>query len=244
MELALPKGDDLNPQLTKVTKRLKNTNGTQIGTANDNPILNSRMYEVEYQDGTKALLVVNYITKNMFAQVDQEGNHHVLLDKIIDYRVNGREVKQQDSFIITRSGTKRRHETTIGWQLLVQWKDGSTNWVALKDLKESYPVQVAEYSVATKICMEPAFAWWVPHTLKKCNCIISKVKLKYWLRIHKFGIRIPKSVEEAKQLDQENGDIQWWDAICKEMQNVSQCLRCGKRTSMKYPLDIKRSDVI
>ena len=62
--------------------------------------------------------------------------------------------------------------------------------------------------------MELAFAWWVPHTLKKCNRIISKV------RLHKFRIRIPKSVEEAKQLDQENGDTQWRDAICKEMQNV------------------------
>ena len=127
--------------------------------ANDNPILDSRMYEVKYQDGTKASLVANYIAKNMFAQVDQEGNCHVLLDKIIDYRVNGREVKQQDAFIIMRSGTKRRRETTIGWQLLVQWKDGSTNWVALKDLKESYPVEVAEYSVAAKISMEPAFPW-------------------------------------------------------------------------------------
>ena len=95
------------------------------------------MYEVEYQDGTKALVAANYIAENMFAQVDQEGNHDILLDEIIDYRVNGQEVKQQYAFITTRSGTKRRHETTIGWQLLVQWKDSSTNWVALKDLKES-----------------------------------------------------------------------------------------------------------
>ena len=124
-------------------------------------------------------MVANYIAENMFAQVDQEGNCHDLLDKIIDYRVTGQEVKQQDAFIIMRSGTKRRHETTIGWQLLVQWKDTRTNWVALKDLKMSYPVQVAKTSVATKISMELAFAWWVPHTLKKCNRIILKVKSKY-----------------------------------------------------------------
>ena len=46
--------------------------------------------------------------------------------------------------------------------------------------------------------MEPAFAWWVPHTLKKRNRIIVKVKSTYWMRTHKFGIRIPKTVEEAK----------------------------------------------
>ena len=68
--------------------------------------------------------------------------------------------------------------------------------------------------------MEPAFAWWVPFVLKKRNRILAKVKSKYWLRTHKFGIRIPKSVEEAKKIDEQNGDTLWWDAICKEMRNV------------------------
>ena len=178
------------------------------------------MYEVEYQDGTKASLVANYIAENLFTQVDQEGNRHILLDELIDYRVNGREVKHQDAFFTTGTGMRRRRETTIGWELLAQWKDGSTNWVSLKDLKEAYPVQTAEYAVAAKIAMEPAFAWWVPYTLKKRNRVISKVKSKYWLRTHKFGIRIPKSVEKAKCLDQENGDSQWWEAICNEMRNI------------------------
>ena len=56
--------------------------------------------------------------------------------------------------------------------------------------------------------------------LKKRNRIISKVKSKYWVRTHKYGIRIPKSVKEAQQLDRENGETRWWDAICKEMKNV------------------------
>ena len=98
--------------------------------------------------------------------------------------------------------------------------DGSTNWVSLKDIKESYPVEVAEFALATRISMEPAFAWWVLFVLKKRNRILAKVKSKYCLRTHKFGIRIPKSVEEAKKIDEQNGDTLWWDAICKEMRNV------------------------
>ena len=159
MELAVPRGDNPNPQYARVTKRLRDTDGVPIGTANENPILDSHMYEVEYQDGTKASLVANYIAENLFAQVDQEGNRHVLLDELIDYRVNSRKVKLQGAFITTGTGTRRRRETTIGWELLAQWKDGSMNWVSLKDLKESYPVQTAEYAVAAKIAMEPAFAW-------------------------------------------------------------------------------------
>ena len=198
MELAEPRGDNPNPQYAKVTKQLRDTDGIPIGTVNENPILDSRMYEVEYHDGTKASLAANYIAENLFAQVDQEGNRHVLLDELIDDRENGRKVKLQDVFIMTGTGTRRRCEITIGWDLLAQWKDRSMSWVSLNDLNESYPVQTAEYSVAAKIAMEPAFAWWVPYTLKKRNLIISKVKSKYWHRTHKYGIRIPKSVEEAK----------------------------------------------
>ena len=220
MELAVPRGDNPNPQYAKVMKRLRDTDGIPIGTANENPILDSCMYEVEYQDGCKASLAANYIAKNLLSQVVQEGNRHVLLDELIDYRLNSCKVKLQDGFITTGTGTRRRRETTIWWELLAQWNDRSTNWVSLKDLKEAYPVQTAEYAVVAKIAMEPAFAWWVPYTLKKRNRIISKVKSKYWLRTHKFGIWIPKSVEEAKRLDQDNGDSQWLEAICNEMTNV------------------------
>ena len=77
MELAVPRGDNPNPQYARVTKRLRDADGVPIGTANENPILDSRMYEVEYQDGTKVSLAANYIAENLFAQVDQEGNRHV-----------------------------------------------------------------------------------------------------------------------------------------------------------------------
>ena len=55
--------------------------------------------------------------------------------------------------------------------------------------------------------------------LKKRESIIAKVKSKYWLRTHKFCIRVPKTVEKAKRLDQQNSNHLWWEAICKEMKN-------------------------
>ena len=56
--------------------------------------------------------------------------------------------------------------------------------------------------------------------LKKPNRIISKVKSKYWSRTHKYGIKIPKTIDEAKQIDTENGDTLWMDAVRMEMKNV------------------------
>ena len=41
MELALPQGDSLEPRLAKVTKRLKDANGTPIGMADQNPLLDT-----------------------------------------------------------------------------------------------------------------------------------------------------------------------------------------------------------
>ena len=47
MELAVPRKDNPNPQYARVTKRLRDADGVPIGMANENPILDSRMYEVE-----------------------------------------------------------------------------------------------------------------------------------------------------------------------------------------------------
>ena len=52
--------------------------------------------------------------------------------------------------------------TTKDWNLLIEWNDGMADWLPLKNLKESYQVQVAEYAVANKIAEQPIFAWWVP----------------------------------------------------------------------------------
>ena len=70
MELAMPRDSD-GPEFARVTKRLRDTDGIPIGTSNDNPILDSRLYEVGYTDGHKASLAANIIAINMFAQVDQ-----------------------------------------------------------------------------------------------------------------------------------------------------------------------------
>ena len=117
----------------------------------------------------------------------------------------------------------------------MQWKDSSTTWVSLKDMKEAYPIQTAKYAVQARIAEEPAFAWWVSYTLKKRNRVIAKVKSKYWIRTHKFGIKIPKTVEEARRFDAENGNTFWWDAILKEMKNVRPAFEVWEKSAGDIP---------
>ena len=51
--------------------------------------------------------------------------------------------------------------------------------LALKDLKDSYPVDPADYAVRNQLHEYPAFAWWVLYVQKKRTAIVKKVKYKY-----------------------------------------------------------------
>jgi Reverse transcriptase (RNA-dependent DNA polymerase) len=99
--------------------------------------------------------------------------------------------------------------------------DGSSNWVPLKDLKESNPIELAEYAVANKLVSEPAFAWWVPVILLQRDRNIMKIKSRYHVCTHKFGIEIPKMVSRALEIDAETGTDFWRKAIEKESKNVA-----------------------
>ena len=168
---------------------------------------------IQYHDGHKASLTANTIAKNLFSQVDEEGNRHVLLDCIIDHCTNGTELPIDETYFTSKNGGSCKRQTTKGWEVLLQWKDGSTTWEPLKYMKESYLVQVSEYAIKIGISILPVFDWWIPFVIKKKNWIIAKIKSQHWIRIHKFVIQIPKSVEDSKQIGQANHNTNWWDVI-------------------------------
>ena len=99
----------------------------------------------------------------------------------------------------------------------MEWKYGSADWIALKDLKAPYPVQVAKYAVANNIEDKPALAWWSKDVLRKRSRIISKIKLRYWKTTHKFGNWLPKTAAGAFELDRLNRNDFWRKSIELEM---------------------------
>ena len=52
-------------------------------------MLDTIVYEVEYQDVHKVSLDVNTIAENIFSQVDEEGNIFLIFDQIVDHCVDG-----------------------------------------------------------------------------------------------------------------------------------------------------------
>ena len=115
-----------------------------------------------------------------------------------------------------RDGKEKKIRTTKGWKLLVKWKDGQSSWIPLKDVKESHPIEVSRFAVEKGIDDEPAFRWWVPHVIKKVKLIISAVSSRVAKKTHKFGVEVPRTVEEALKLDGQNGNLYWRNAISKE----------------------------
>ena len=204
----------------KVVKRARDNAGNPICKHHSNPLMDTRANDCELGDGTVYRYSANVIAENIFAQCDDEGRRQANLQEITDHRRDDTAVHIVNGYTTTKRGRRLPKTTTKGWQLLCQWRDGISYWVSLKHLKDSNPIQLAEYAVANCIQEEPAFKWWVAHTLRTCNRIIAKVKSRYWKTNHKYGIRIPHSVQEALLIDKETGTDFWWQAIQKEMKKV------------------------
>ena len=93
----------------------------------------------------------------MFTQVYSEGHHYQLLQEITDHRKDRSSIPISDGTICSRNGNMVLKKKTRGWDLLVDWKDGSYRWIPLKDLKASNPVELAKYAAKNRLDVDPAF---------------------------------------------------------------------------------------
>jgi hypothetical protein len=87
MKLGIPRGDDDELEFAKVTKRAKDDEGKPIGWVHDNPLLDSRQYEVQFHNGDTVVLTANIIAENILSQVDDKGRRQMMLDEIVDHRI-------------------------------------------------------------------------------------------------------------------------------------------------------------
>ena len=122
------------------------------------------MYEVELADGRIKEYGANIIAENMLTQVDSDGFSLALMEGIIDYKHDDSiAIPKVDKYITTGRGQRRLWKTMAGSKLLVKWKDQSKSWVKLSELKESHPVETAEFAKSRGIDDETVFAWWIPN---------------------------------------------------------------------------------
>ena len=109
-------------------------------------MLNTMIYDVDFPGGSIRKYRVNVISDNTYYQVYSEVFLHPTLSGILDSDKDTTTAKKGDQYIITKSIQRCMRKSTIGWNLFIAWKDGSEQHKLLSLMKESNPIEVAEFA--------------------------------------------------------------------------------------------------
>ncbi len=150
VELAIQRGADGDTVHAKVGKLVRDHDEMPIGTAHSNPLLDSHKYKVEYVDGHVEELTANVIAKKSLRKSTRKVRQ-MMVSAIVDHRVLHDAISKSQGTYVNLYGVKQCKTTTHGWELLVKWRDGLTDWVALKDLKDSFPMELAIHAKEWKV---------------------------------------------------------------------------------------------
>jgi hypothetical protein len=108
----------------QVKHRKRDEDGNLVGRLNSNPILDTGLYEVEFEDGQVG--TANVIAENIYEKLDDEGFAYTLFDSIVDHK-HGPEAVSADDGFTEYHGRRVPKCTARGWKLCVWWKDDSTS---------------------------------------------------------------------------------------------------------------------
>ena len=134
--------------------------------------------------------------------LDKDGYFHI--DGIMDHRKN--------------KNAKR------GYQVLIQWGDGTSTWNDLGDTFQDDPITVSLY--AQKNDLLDTQGWkdckrYVKRK-KKLARMINQARLKAnrTRPVYKYGYQVPRNHEEAVKIDEKYGNTKWQDAERLEIKQL------------------------
>ena len=100
---------------------------------------------MEFGDTSKYL--VNTIAENLFDQTGDNGWDTGVFSEIIGLRRDDNvAVPRSRETVTSFNGQTRNVITTKGWDVHVKWQGQSTSWLSLNVVKESYPVELADFA--------------------------------------------------------------------------------------------------
>ena len=115
MELMLPRGGTL--ARGRVIERKRDHEGNVIGRSNVSPILDTREYEVKFEDGDVTELTANAIAESMYAMCDENGDHILLFDAIVDHKKNDKAMTRTEQKLVDSRGKRQYKRSTKGWEV-------------------------------------------------------------------------------------------------------------------------------
>ena len=121
--------------MAKVLRKSVDENGQVIGAHNENPLLNTLVYNVEFPDGDVKKYAAKLIAENVLSQVDPNCYYTNTMEAILDHKRDGTAVPIADKFFKTKQGKLTQRHTLVGWLFLIKLKNRAKEWVNLKVLK-------------------------------------------------------------------------------------------------------------
>ena len=107
-----------NVEKVRVILRSMGPDGKTTGEYDDNPILNSVLYDVEFPDGQVKEYSANLIDENLLNRAYYEFTSN-LMEAMVDHKRDAKmEIPFKSKNVITRRG-KKPQKTLIGWELKV-----------------------------------------------------------------------------------------------------------------------------
>jgi hypothetical protein len=102
------------------------------------------------------------------------------------------------------------------YDLLIEWENGENTKEPLKVIATDDLITCAIYARENGLLDQPGWNHFrhIAKNEKKFICMVNQAKLKSFNTApkYKYGYEIPRTYEQAKQLDQKNGSTKWGDA--------------------------------
>ena len=97
---------------TPVLRRKMNSDETLIRTKHTNPILDGRVHEVDFTNGSRCDLATNIIVRHLIDSALKDGDHYTYIDSIVDIKSTEDAILKYNWYFTTPSYNKRRVITT------------------------------------------------------------------------------------------------------------------------------------
>jgi len=155
---------------------------------------------IEFVNGGEELRDYNGLI-NHYNQPDEENAEMYSFDRILNHKKEGNK-----------------------YFLEIQWSNGEVTWEPMTVIKTSDPLTVARYAHDNKLVNLKGWKWAKRHHRNPNKFIrmlrIFKAKIKKTFKKYKFGVQVPRNIQEALAIDKEDGNNLWSEAINKEISEL------------------------
>jgi Reverse transcriptase (RNA-dependent DNA polymerase) len=192
-----------------------------------NAIEAETVYKVKFDDGSIDQFSENAIAASLYDEASGSGTKPHFIDTILEHAW------------VAHGNPQSRGQ----WFFEVLWDNGLVTWESLQHMKRIDMTAVADYAVDNNLQGKEQFGGWVRTSTRCKQRIISKIMRRQSFNQFKYGVELPRNMEEAIMLNRKNNNTLWQQAVKKEMDNVMvafQALEGHERIPQGYkPITVR-----